>query len=146
MVTQNANYAELLKLTAPIRRFSTRLDRRTLDLTRPKWEVGRFRKDMETAVDQIDVARLGDAFNNMLEQVAKSKSGRASRRIRELTLPRPRGNTNRMLCEYLDGIEREVPLAVAIVFASSAFTSLEYVEQLFAIGARMQDAAAARGE
>jgi hypothetical protein len=46
--------SELLKLVAPLKKFTTRIDRRTIDTSRPATEIELFKRGMDDAASSID--------------------------------------------------------------------------------------------
>src|SRR5690348_15194311 len=61
--------AELLKVLKPMIRFSARLERGTVDLARPRTEIARLKKRIDTSLDGLDGAALVSSLRGLLREI-----------------------------------------------------------------------------
>jgi hypothetical protein len=137
----NEDLTELIKCLNPIKRFSSRLERGTVDLTRPKTEIERFKKELSSSLDSIDGERIRRVLVGLLQSLPAFDVKEAFS-----SYPRPRGRRLGPLCDYLDGVERDVPFLSAIAQGGSFLPTLGFLEHWMTARARLRAAAATRGE
>jgi len=132
---------ELIKCLHPIKRFSSRFDRGTIDLSRPKTEIERFTNDLSLSFDRIDGERLRRVFVGLLQRLPAFD-------VKEVfgSQPRPHGRRLDLLCNYVDGVERDIPFLTATILGGSFLPTLGFLEHWMTVQARLRVAATTRGE
>lgn len=132
---------ELLSLFMPFKRLSDRFERGTVDLERPKSEIARLTKELRSACEQMDGERLAGLLIRLLREIPPFAP-----KVVFATRPRPQGASVGVLCDYLEAIDRQVPMLTSIVHGGSAMPTLQFLEHWMTAQARLRTAATTRGE
>jgi hypothetical protein len=133
---------QLLKVFEPMLRFSARLERGTVDLTRPRTEIGRLETQINASMDALDATTLVSAVGELLHTFTPDGVAAA---VTDLP-PRPMRRQCKTLNDYLDIVDRDAPFTLGIVYAGSKLFGLDFTaKSLEAIG-KLRDAARGSGE
>lgn len=137
----DATLASLIKSLQPLVRIERRFERGAIDFARPKTEIEKLKRDVHASLACLD----GERLRKLLEYLLSRLSSVDHKRALDLDA-RPRSHQARLLCNYLDDIEREVPFLPALVFGSSALPTLDFLELKLAAHPHLLAAARRRGE
>jgi hypothetical protein len=134
--------AELMKVFAPVIKFTQRIERKSIDLSRSRTEIARVREEIAKSTENLDAralaAGLAELFGCHSEQEIAAL----------LSVPpdRPRRRNSDMLCEYLTVVDRDAPFAIGIMFGGTRLVGLTFVQKAMAALRYLRDAARGSGE
>lgn len=96
---------------------------------------------MDSACEQMDSGRVASLLGRKLRQLPSFD-------VKDVfaTRPRPEGALARVLCDYLDEVDRQVPMLTPIVYGGSLMPTLGFLEHWMTAEKRLRAAANTRRE
>jgi hypothetical protein len=142
VMTDASSSGVLLQIFGPMIRFSDRLERGTVDLTRPRTEIARLQQQIAASLEGAELATMISEIGVLLRALTPDDIAAA---LSDLP-PRPQRRNCVAINAYFDLVERDAPHALGIIYSGSRLFGLDFSAKILEALGKLRMAARGSGE